>query len=359
MDKHKLEEVYRQISDSAIREYIEKGDDLLRGINHWISSPRQQDRFLNGNSIKLLLDNHKNHLGFISQVLKTKDTKALIQALPWVYRAYHSQGIPFDYFLEELQKWRELLFANLHQQHAEEVSGLYDWMTSVHCELIEISENMESEDTISLEHPFMKAITGGDHRAAYRYAQDSVKSWDDFEHFFLTVVQPSLYEIGLLWEKGTISVAVEHIATAIANRVLSGLLFTVEVPAPIKSNVMVTCATSEFHQIGPWMVSVALEADGWDVDYLGVDTPPDEMIDIIKEKEHKAVLISVTMPFNITPAQELVSLIKKSCPEVKVIVGGQAFSFLNHPEETTDADATIDTYTEAIELLNQWLVDKE
>lgn len=354
MKTEALDSILHAISDQTVKAYKNMGDQLLLEVNHWISGVTERERFLNGNAIELLLNNHKNHHGFITQVMTTKDTKAIVQALPWVYHAYHAQGIPFSYFVAELNKWKEVIENSFNSDYANEVLPLYDWMLEVHDEIIEASKVLDNVDTLDPEHPFLKAITLGDHRSAYKYAQKRVITWDDFEEFFMTVAQPAMYEVGILWEKGKISVAAEHLATAITNRVLSGLLFTIDLPEPTKSPIVVTCATSEYHQIGPWMVSVALEADGWDVDYLGVDTPPTAMIDMIRERGHKVVLISVTMPYNITPAQELVALIKKECPDIRVIVGGQAFSYLNHPESIMGADKVINSYAEAVDICNEW-----
>lgn len=354
MDTSKLNIAFKSLSDGAVKEYQSKGAQLLLDINHWISGVTERARYLGENSMELLLDNHKNHHGFISQVLVARDSKALEKALPWVYHAYHSQGVPYDYFTAELTMWKELIVRHLDSSHAVEILPIYDWMLTVHEEVITLTEGLEKSDVLDPEHPFLKAIISGNHRAAFAYGKQSVSQWSEYENFFIEVVQPALYEVGILWEKGIITVAQEHLATAITNRVLSGLLFSLELPIPTKAPVMVTCATSEFHQIGPWMVSVALEADGWDVDYLGIETPPDAVIEMIEERNHKAVLISVTMPYNISAAEELIIKIKEHCPDVKIIVGGQAFSFLTEPHCVTDADVTVSTYAEAIAVLNDW-----
>ena len=129
-----------------------------------------------------------------------------------------------------------------------------------------------------------------------------------------------------------------------------------ELPEIEKEKVLVTCAATEHHQIGSWMVATALEADGWDATFLGADAPKDAILDYIDKESPKAVIISVTMPFNIKKARELLQDIQALYPDVKTIVGGQALSFFDKPEEVLNADFTSSDYKKAIVQLNAWLV---
>jgi len=326
----------------------------LLDINHWITEDEQKRRFLADNPADLLLNNHRNHHGFISQVISMRDAKALIEALPWVYNAYHGQGVPLDYFKEELQQWIIAIEKNMQCDSNGKLRDMYSWMLETHDARCKDIIEGRKEHYLDPEHPFLKAIVRGDHRSAFKYAQEKVKNWKEFEVFFTEVARPALYEIGLLWEGGHVSVAAEHLATAVVNRVLSGLLFGIDLPETTKRKVLVTCIASEYHQIGPWMVATALEANGWEVDYLGADTPPDTILKIIASEDYAALLVSVTMPYNLGNARKLISMARDKCPGVKVILGGQAFGFMSDPSANFHADLVAGSYEQAVEKLNEW-----
>src|SRR5581483_2464392 len=81
------------------------------------------------------------------------------------------------------------------------------------------------------------------------------------ERAFGEVLAPALVEVGEQWRKGRLTVAQEHLASSAVRAGLQHLL---------------ACAPGERHEIGLMMLAILLRADGWQVAYLGADTPFDE-----------------------------------------------------------------------------------
>ncbi|GLS91425.1 hypothetical protein GCM10007916_24940 [Psychromonas marina] len=357
MDNLKLNMILTSLSNTAIDMYAEYGEKMLLSLNHWITEEQQTCRFSTISSVDLLLNNHRNHLGFITQVIASRDADALIKALPWVYHTYHNQGVPFIYFEEELRKWKELILKTIPINEAQQLAQLYDWMLSVHEECCTVINSEMEESFIDSNNPFFQHIINGEQHLAFQYATQKVNSWAEFETFFNEEAQPCLYQVGLLWQNGTVSVSIEHLATAITNRVLIGLIMKIPPPEITKQKVLVACVESEQHQIGSWMVATALEADEWDVAFLGADTPRVALMDYIKNESPKAVIISLTMPHSIKNTQQVLKEIQTSYPDIKTVVGGQALSFFDKPETTLCADLISSNYQEVIVQLNVWLSD--
>src|SRR5690606_37226031 len=88
-----------------------------------------------------------------------------------------------------------------------------------------------------------------------------------------------MYWIGELWEKNVITVADEHLATAICDFVVS----VTEVRRPAlnshKKKVMVLGPEGEDHYIGLKMVASLFKENGWEVQYMGPNLPLDAAID--------------------------------------------------------------------------------
>jgi hypothetical protein len=51
-----------------------------------------------------------------------------------------------------------------------------------------------------------------------------------------------------------------------------------------------------------------LETDGWDVSYLGANTPHADIISMLKERNARALLVSVTMGYNVKRVSALIHL---------------------------------------------------
>ena len=85
--------------------------------------------------------------------------------------------------------------------------------------------------------------------------------------------QPALYRIGELWKQNQISVSTEHMATAIIEGLMSEL-YPRLLTAPRRSlKAVIAFIEGELHQVGGKMVADVFVMNGWDVHYLGTNTP--------------------------------------------------------------------------------------
>jgi methanogenic corrinoid protein MtbC1 len=149
----------------------------------------------------------------------------------------------------------------------------------------------------------------------------------DLKMLYLELFQKSLYEIGLLWETGKISVATEHMATAITEYLMTlayPMLFNAE---HIGRSAIVSCVANEFHQIGGKMVADIIEANGWDSFFLGANTPVDQLIVMIQEKKPDILALSFSVFFNMPHLISAIEQVRKSDSHLPILIGGQAFQW--------------------------------
>lgn len=100
---------------------------------------------------------------------------------------------------------------------------------------------------------------------------DQALALSSLERSFTGVLAPALVEVGERWRAGRLTVAQEHLASAAVRSALERLLAVGR--GSIRGAAVLTCAPGERHEIGLLMVAVLLRADGWQVSYLGADTP--------------------------------------------------------------------------------------
>lgn len=106
------------------------------------------------------------------------------------------------------------------------------------------------------------------------------------------VVAPVLKEIGRGWRERSVSVAQEHLATAVVRRVLGWLLGVYEVDGAAPRLVVAT-PPGQVHELGALMVAVSAAAEGWAVTYLGPDLPVADLVSAVAQTGARAVAISV------------------------------------------------------------------
>lgn len=143
---------------------------------------------------------------------------------------------------------------------------------------------------------------------------------------YLKVLGPALEEVGSRWERGVATVAQEHLATAIVSSIMASVAPRLEEPPPIGRRVVLASTDGEMHVVGLRMVGDFLEADGWEVYYLGAATPGADLLRLVDQTRPDAVGLSTTLTTHLDAAREAIQLLKARPEPTFVFVGGHAYA---------------------------------
>jgi methanogenic corrinoid protein MtbC1 len=89
------------------------------------------------------------------------------------------------------------------------------------------------------------------------------------------IVLPYLAELGERWERGDASIAQEHFASNLIRGRLAGLARGWGDGSGPRASL--ACPSGEQHDLALMIFGVSLNRYGWRIDYLGVDTPIEEL----------------------------------------------------------------------------------
>jgi len=167
--------------------------------------------------------------------------------------------------------------------------------------------------------------------AALERIMDAFRSGYAITDIYLDVFQESLYEIGRLWETNRIGVAEEHMGTAITQFIMANLYQYLEKSGVSRGRLVVTGIEGELHQVGANMISDILEADGWDVVFLGADVSPPDVIQSVRDHNADLLGISATMVMSLPSVIALVGLVRSEfgAKAPTIMLGGGAFTGLS------------------------------
>ena len=128
--------------------------------------------------------------------------------------------------------------------------------------------------------------------------------------------------------RNDISVAEEHVATAIVGRIAAALYPRFASVDAYRGEAVVTAGQNEFHELGARMLADLLEMEGWDVTYLGANTPKEELLVNLKQKKPFMVALSIATVFNLNQVRQTIEMIKTDTEtrDIKIMVGGLAFN---------------------------------
>jgi len=187
----------------------------------------------------------------------------------------------------------------------------------------------EHNTATNLRQEYLKEILAGKRKPALEIIMDAWRGGYPIPSIYMDVFQEALYEIGRLWETNQITVADEHMGTAITQYVMSNLYQHLEIADEQRGKVVMTGVQGELHQVGANMVADVLEADGWDVTFLGTNVPAEGIIQSIRQHGPDLFGISSTMFFNIPKVIQLVEAVHKEFGDsVRIMLGGGAFRVL-------------------------------
>jgi methanogenic corrinoid protein MtbC1 len=142
----------------------------------------------------------------------------------------------------------------------------------------------------------------------------------------LYVDQPSQYRVGELWESGRISVAAEHLATAINSFVASTCYAPLARATSGGPKALVACTPEDMHALGARLFSDLLECDGWDIDYYGTSMPVRDLIGAIREREPRFVGLSAALVMHLGSVKRSITAIRDAVGvDTPIVVGGNAF----------------------------------
>jgi methanogenic corrinoid protein MtbC1 len=175
---------------------------------------------------------------------------------------------------------------------------------------------------------YLAAQLRGDRREAVRLALEagatsSKPGWTALEQQ-LRLIQEAQWEIGRLWQENTISVAQEHMATAIANIALARVYESAAREPQNAKKIAVACVEGEQHDFPARMVADALDLAGFSVFYLGADVPTSSLVEFVKREAPDLLALSVTMDFNLPALRSALAQVREADRSLSLAVGGNA-----------------------------------
>lgn len=187
------------------------------------------------------------------------------------------------------------------------------------------AQNAPAVITEDCYRAYLKALLAGDRLRCANLLQNLMRQGVPLKMILLDLMQRSMYEVGSLWERNLVSVATEHLASAITE-VLLTLIYPRIFSQPHKDrSVIIACVPQERHEIGARMVADFVELHGWHGFFLGANTPTADLVRMIREHNIDAVGISMSLLFNLSHLEGMLEAIRSEFPELQILLGGRAF----------------------------------
>jgi methanogenic corrinoid protein MtbC1 len=220
-------------------------------------------------------------------------------------------------------------------------------------QIVNMSLESEALDVKAFNEKLKKCLIDGNEQEALYMIWQLSPSKDNILIIYEDILLRVMVEIGEMWERGEVNVAVEHFATQVVHKILSMTsTITGDVPKG-KHRVLCMSFNSEPHTIGMRMISEYFSWLGITSYYIGTSVPTDSVTMMLKSKKVDILALSATMPYHLDGIKNLIEVIKRDhgLKSLKIIVGGQAFQ---HNQEVWK-DLGADGYANNFMSLKTWL----
>ena len=268
-------------------------------------------------------------LEMLRGVLEFGTLPPFVQYLRWLHNAPTNRSATAMHIEESLQYLAHYFKANMPPAEGQVVDAALQQALAAYTD-------PAPTDTVAPAAPaewpqtplFREALLRGDSRAAVRILDEALDSGQSLVDFEFHVIQPAMYAIGELWHRNQVSVAQEHLATAIVHTAMTAGLLRSPQSTLNGKKVMLACVEGNQHALGLRMVADQFMLSGWEVQYLGANVPAHALLDQVEKWQPDLVGLSVSFASQMPTARATMDFLRQNLGEHSpaLMIGGLAIN---------------------------------
>jgi methanogenic corrinoid protein MtbC1 len=168
-----------------------------------------------------------------------------------------------------------------------------------------------------------RAVLAGDEFAAGDVVVRALGAGVDPESILLDAIGGVQRRVGAEWAANRLTVAQEHAATAINDKVITTFGYVLGGRKADRGRITVACVDGEWHSMPARLLAEVLKLRGFDVDYLGAQVPAPHLIAHLHRSAPDAVALSSSIATRLPVAHATITACQAAA--TPVIAGGAAF----------------------------------
>jgi len=296
------------------------------------------------------------HLEFLRPVLEFGLLQPMVDYLCWLAGVLAARGIATEHLTLSLD-WLAMYFAD-HMEAADGAvvsAALQAARTKFLAAGATPAASPKSPAPWPAASVFESLLLVGNQREAMAMVSGCIDQGRSLIEIEMHLIQPALYGIGEKWQANQVSVAQEHMATAIAQSAMSLGLLRSSPSAPLGRRALLACAEGNSHSLGLQMVTDAFQLAGWDVQFLGANVPSPALVRQVAEWKPDLVCLSVAFAQHLRAVKVVIAQLDERLGAIRpgIMIGGLAINRFNQLAEMAGADAFCTDAQAAVAAANQ------
>lgn len=169
-------------------------------------------------------------------------------------------------------------------------------------------------------------MVAGDLAGAWSVVEAALASGNSPQEIYTNLLTPALSSIGARWADGELGIDEEHLASAVASRIIGRMSSRFTRRGRTKGTVLVAMPSGERHGFALAMIADVLRGAGYSVLDLGADTPGSSLLTAARRTEDLvAICLSVVYEDVLPHLRETIEMVRGELgASVPIVVGGRA-----------------------------------
>lgn len=277
------------------------------------------------------------HLAYLDGALAARDAAVFGAYIAWLAGVLESRGVPTVSLATSIDLLTAFFTARLPAAGAAAVAAILAGGSAALCDpAADPSPNgvLSGAATALTAHRdaprLAELLTQGDRAGARVLAESAQGAGLSYLELGVALFQSALYRVGDLWRANRVSVAQEHLATALTQSYLANAYARAEFAPRQARQVLCACVAGNLHALGPRLVADAFEIAGWEASYLGANVPTRDLVAFADWQKPALIALSVSTATQIAALREALTALRgelgSRCPPL--LVGGLAVNAL-------------------------------
>jgi MerR family transcriptional regulator, light-induced transcriptional regulator len=271
------------------------------------------------------------HLEFLKPVLEFGLLAPMVDYLCWLADVLAARTIPGEHLALSLDWLAEFFAGRMEASDGRVVTAALlaartQFLAASKVPLVPVESPAPGPGTAD----FQAALLTGDQRKALAVVNGCLDNGRNLTDVERHVIQPAMYRIGEKWQANQVTVAQEHIATAIVQSVMTVALLRSTPPAPVSKRVL----------LGLRMVADSFQLAGWELQYLGADVPTPSLLRQIAEWAPDLVGLSLSFAQQLRVVKDVIAQLSARFGPARprVIIGGIVINRFDRLVDVVGAD---------------------
>jgi methanogenic corrinoid protein MtbC1 len=211
---------------------------------------------------------------------------------------------------------------------------------------------MQREDLIER---FFNALISGDRPAAREVVDELLQADCPANTIMTRLFWPTLEHIQKLHRADQMSELSHHYATRLLRMLTDQMQLRLESKARRGKSALVMCGPEEPEELAAQMVADLLEADGYDVYFLGGGVANDEVVAQLAELNADRLVVFGATPGTVPHTRLLIDHLHEigAAPDIQIIVGGGVFNRADGLAEEIGADLWANDPDEVLQVMEE------